>query len=647
MKQQRKYIPVLFTVFCLIATIACSFTLSAAEESKELNIIFTHDTHSHINSFFTVENGTSSSIGGFSRIKTLINKAAEKDPETLILDAGDFSMGTLTQTIFSSEAAELRMLGAIGCDVSTLGNHEFDFRADGLAKALDAAMDSNDPLPALVLCNIDWASMEAQGLTDEQQLLKNSFDRYGMKDYVVLTKNNVRIAVFGVFGKDSLACAPTCVLTFKDPIEAAAETVADIKANEDVDIIICLSHSGTSATESKSEDENLAKKVPDIDLIISGHSHTLLPQFIQHGDTYIGSTGEYGKNIGSLTMKKRDDGRWDMTSYELLPVTSDIPPDAPTQEKADQFMKTVDTSYLSAFGYTKDQVLAQNDVSFATVSELYSEHKEYNLGNILSDAFFYTVSNSDSGDTNPVDLAIVPTGCIRDTFHQGDITVEDVYNAYSLGLGTDNQAGYPLISVYLTAEELKIVAEIDATISNLMTSTRLHLCGMNFEFNPHRIPMNRVTDYYLVDSDGNREELNGDRLYRVVCDLYSGQMLGTVTNISYGLIQIQPKYADGTPIENIEDAVITSNGHEIKAWAAIASYLESFEDTDGDTIPNVPSYYSQNLGRKIVNDSKNIMDILKSPNKYSVGIIVIVLVVILILILILRAIYKLIKRLLS
>ena len=180
-----------------------------------------------------------------------------------------------------------------------------------------------------------------------------------------------------------------------------------------------------------------------------------------------------------------------------------------------------------------------------------------------------------------------------------------------------------------------------------MTSTRLHLCGMNFEFNPHRIPMNRVTDYYLVDSDGNREELNGDRLYRVVCDLYSGQMLGTVTNISYGLIQIQPKYADGTPIENIEDAVITSNGHEIKAWAAIASYLESFEDTDGDKVPNVPSYYSQNLGRKIVNDSKNIMDILKSPNKYSVGIIVIVLVVILILILILRAIYKLIKRLLS
>ena len=176
MKQQRKYIPVLFTVFCLIATIACSFTLSAAEESKELNIIFTHDTHSHINSFFTVENGTSSSVGGFSRIKTLINKAAEKDPETLILDAGDFSMGTLTQTIFSSEAAELRMLGAIGCDVSTLGNHEFDFRADGLAKALDAAMDSNDPLPALVLCNIDWVSMEAKGLTDEQQLLKNSFD---------------------------------------------------------------------------------------------------------------------------------------------------------------------------------------------------------------------------------------------------------------------------------------------------------------------------------------------------------------------------------------------------------------------------------------------------------------------------------------
>ena len=69
----------------------------------------------------------------------------------------------------------------------------------------------------------------------------------------------------GVFGKDALACAPTCELKFEDPIEAVKQTVADIKANEDVDMIVCVSHSGTWEDESKSEDELLAKAVPDLD----------------------------------------------------------------------------------------------------------------------------------------------------------------------------------------------------------------------------------------------------------------------------------------------------------------------------------------------------------------------------------------------
>ena len=648
MKKFKRIIPFLCTILLFITLFSiCRSTLYAAKSDDELCIIFTHDTHSHINSFTTVENGSSTVLGGFARIKTLINQTKERDPNTLILDAGDFSVGTLAQTIFSSEAAELRMLGDIGCDVSTLGNHEFDFRSAGLAKALDTAIESNDPIPSLVLCNVDWESMEAQGLTEEQKLLKDAFQRYGVKDYLVLEKGKFRIAVFGVFGKDSLACAPTCVLTFQDPVEAAAKTVADIKANEDVDLIICLSHSGTSNKESKSEDEILAKKVPDIDLIVSGHSHTLLPDYIKHGNTYIGSAGEYGKNIGYISMKKRADGRWDMTEYKLLPVTSDIVPDAETQQKADQFMETVDASYLSTFGYSKDQVLAQSDVNFATIKDLYSENQEYNLGNILSDAFRYATTRVDDRDSNPVDIAIVPTGCIRDTFRTGDITVEDVFNTYSMGIGPDNLAGYPLISIYLTADELKIATEIDATISDLMTSTRLHVSGMNFEFNPHRLPLNRVTDLCLVDENGARKELKNDRLYRVVCDLYSGQMLGTVTNLSHGLIQLQPKFADGTPVEDIEDAILFSDGHEVKAWTAIAIYLKSFEDTDGDGIPNVPATYSQPIGRKVVIDSTNMIDILKQPNLYSIAMIAIALVIVILLILLICGIIKLIKKLLK
>ena len=636
---------------CLAAVFLLSgivFNVAKAEPApsgKEIDLLFLHDTHSHLESFVTLQDGQTAAVGGFPRIKTLINEAKADNPDTLVVDAGDFSMGTLVQTIFASESAELRMLGELGCEVTTLGNHEFDYRSQGLAASLLAAAESGDPVPALVLCNIDWAAMEAEGLTEEQQLLKDAFASYGMTDYTVITKGDVKIAVFGIFGEDSLACAPTCVLKFRDASEAAAETVADIKANEDVDMILCVSHAGTNPDQQKSEDEILAKKVPEIDLIISGHTHTTLEEPIRHGDTYIVSCGEYGKNLGTLSMRQQSDGRWEMTSYALLPITPAIDADLPTQERIDGFMKSVDSGYLSRFGYTQDQVLAQNDIAFATSEDLYNIHTDHNLGNLLSDAFLYAVSREDTGDSNPVDVTIVPSGCVRDTFPKGDITVADVFNAYSLGIGPDSIPGYPLISIYLTGAELKAGVEIDASLTDIMPSARMYMTGVVFSFNPHRLILNRVTDLYLTDGAGSRIEIEDDKLYRVVCDLYSGQMLGAVNSVSFGILTVQPKFADGTPIENIEDAVITTDrGTEIKAWAAIADYINSFEDTDGDGISNVPAYYNELHGRKIVEDSLNIIDLIKNPNKYAVIIVLAVILVLAILILILVWIIKKIRR---
>ena len=280
-------------------------------------------------------------------------------------------MGTLVQTIFDTHSPELRMLGELECEVTTLGNHEFDYRSAGLANALNAAIGSGDTVPAMVLSNVDWETMEAEGLSQEQQLLKDAFEAYGVTDYTVVTKGDVKIAVLGLFGVDSLACAPTCVLKFKDASEAAAETVQKIQENENVDMIVCVSHSGTGPDESKSEDEILAKNVPEIDLIVSGHTHTALSQPIQHGSTYIVSCGEYGKNLGSLSMHQLENGRWELDTYELIPITPETPPDVLTQEKIDTFMDIVDKTYLSRFGLKADQVLAQNEITFVSNQQLY------------------------------------------------------------------------------------------------------------------------------------------------------------------------------------------------------------------------------------------------------------------------------------
>lgn len=629
----------------LLAAVPCAWPVCAqdAAPGTTVDIVFTHDTHSHLNTFTTMVDGLETELGGFARMNTLIEAQRAQNPDTLVIDGGDFSMGTLIQTVFETQAAELRMLGHLGCDVTTLGNHEFDYRSKGLANMLTSAQASGDAVPAMVVCNVDWDTMEAEGLTEGQQRLKDAFAAYGVSDYTVLEKGDVDIAVVGVFGKDALACAPTCELKFEDPIEAVKQTVADIKANEDVDMIVCVSHSGTWEDESKSEDELLAKAVPDLDLILSGHTHTEIEKPIQHGSTYVVSCGEYGKNLGELTLTQQADGRWAMSAYELIPITSDIAVHAATQQTIDSFMDTVDTDYLARFGYTKDQVLAENDIVFSTQKDLENIHEEHNLGDIIADAYVYAVENAADYDGVPVDLAVVPSGTVRDTYARGDITVEQVFNSFSLGIGADGVPGYPLISVYLTGREIRTAAEIDASVSDFMTTARLYCSGLNFTYNPHRLLLNKVTDVCLED-DGQRVALEDDKLYRIVADLYSGQMLSAVTDMSYGILAIVPKYADGTPITDFEDVIIMENGRELKAWDSIARYMASFADTDGDGITNVPAYYSTTHGRKLVDTSRSPLALLKNPNKFTAVYAGLLAVAVLLIVLIVLLIRKLVKK---
>ena len=629
----------------LLAAVPCAWPVCAqdAAPGTAVDIVFTHDTHSHLNTFTTMVDGLETELGGFARMNTLIEAQRAQNPDTLVIDGGDFSMGTLIQTVFETQAAELRMLGYLGCDVTTLGNHEFDYRSKGLANMLTSAQASGDAVPAMVVCNVDWDTMEAEGLTEGQQRLKDGFAAYGVSDYTVLEKGDVDIAVVGVFGKDALACAPTCELKFEDPIEAVKQTVADIKANEDVDMIVCVSHSGTWEDESKSEDELLAKAVPDLDLILSGHTHTEIEEPIQHGSTYVVSCGEYGKNLGELTLTQQADGRWAMSAYELIPITSDIAVHAATQQTIDSFMDTVDTDYLARFGYTKDQVLAENDIVFSTQKDLENIHEEHNLGDIIADAYVYAVENAADYDGVPVDLAVVPSGTVRDTYARGDITVEQVFNSFSLGIGADGVPGYPLISVYLTGREIRTAAEIDASVSDFMTTARLYCSGLNFTYNPHRLLLNRVTDVCLED-DGQPVALEDDKLYRIVADLYSGQMLSAVTDMSCGILAIVPKYADGTPITDFEDVIITENGRELKAWDSIARYMASFADTDGDGIANVPAYYSTTHGRKLVDTSRSPLALLKNPNKFTAAYAGLPAVAVLLIVLVVLLIRKLVKK---
>lgn len=613
---------------------------------QRVSVLFTHDLHSHIKEFSTVYRDENVKVGGFARLQTLIEQKRAEEEDVLVVDGGDFSMGTLFQTIYETQAPELRLMGQMGVDATVLGNHEFDYRSEGLMQMLQTALNSGDTLPQLLLCNVDWSDCD-----EEQAKMKAVFDEYGIKDYCIVEKNGVRIALIGVFGIDALACAPTCTLKFEDPVQAVADTVEKIHQTEDADMLVCLSHSGTSERKENSEDEILAQKVPQLDLIISAHTHTTLEEPIVCGETTIVSAGEYGKALGSLEMVRKDNGRWSFQNYELIPVTSDIEPEMQMQKRIEEFETLIDEDYLTRFGYKANQVLAYNKYPFSTESELNKIHTEHTLGNLIADSYVYAVEHADGYNGVPVDMAVAPAGTIRDTYIPGYITVENVFNSFSLGIGKDKVPGYPLIDVYLTGEELKTAAEIDASISDFMNIARLYINGMNMTYNPNRLILNKTTKVELVnhrlgiseEEAAQTREPEKEKLYRVITDLHSGQMLSAVTDKSYGLLSIVPKHADGTPVTDFEDCIIYDDGKELKAWVAIAEYMQSFE-LNGDGIPEIPSYYSTVQGRKNIEESKNIIDLIKNPNKYAFMIIGIVTVIILIIALTIRGVCVCLKR---
>ena len=255
----KRIISCVLVVLCILALIP-----TAAASNENVTILFTHDLHSH---FEPAVDGDGVSYGGYARLKYVIDAQKSKDPDALLVDGGDFSMGTLFQTIYETEAAEIRLMGAMGYDVTTFGNHEFDYRAKGIANMLHAAVDSGEMLPQIVEANYKPAPDN-----EDRQMVLDAMERYGVQEYTVITRGGINFAVFGINGIDSHACAPMSGMELEDPVEAAKRVVQEIEDSvPQPRVVICLSHSGTDEDQKKSEDEQLAAKVDGIDVIISGH----------------------------------------------------------------------------------------------------------------------------------------------------------------------------------------------------------------------------------------------------------------------------------------------------------------------------------------------------------------------------------------
>ena len=297
----------------LALCVACSGRLHVSHPLpppvEHFVILHTNDLHSHLQGhapepdYTPGTTGDDATVGGFSRLATVAGsaraaaKAAGKP--VLLLDAGDFMMGTPFSLLGTSQAAELKLMDALGYDATTLGNHELDWTPKGLAAILQAAKMAGVKLPILA------SNLKFDAKSPDDDALEAFKDPGPIKTKIVKTIGHLKVGIFGLMGSDAAAVTPTAKpLTFEDIATAAARVTADLRNNDKVDVVVALSHAGIAA-DGTGEDQVLATKVPDLDVSVSGHTHDVLKAPVKVGKTLIVTAGEFGEHLGQLELSAR------------------------------------------------------------------------------------------------------------------------------------------------------------------------------------------------------------------------------------------------------------------------------------------------------------------------------------------------------
>ena len=615
------FLALLLAVLCVLPVGAVAE--GCTQESNVTTILFTHDLHSHFLPQSTAEGGES---GGYARLKTVIDGERAMNPDALLVDGGDFSIGSLIQTLYTTQAAELRTMGAMGYDAVAIGNHEFDHKGTGFAEMLNSAKAAQQAAVELLL--VDARPLEDMDAYRERfgpvtpvlptlleanyapaddnpdrAFIRSAMENYGVTDCVTLERGGVTYGLFGLMGVDSDECAPTSGFTRTDAAKAAKRCVETLKG-EGAEIIVCLSHSGTGDSLASSEDEELAKAVDGIDVIVSGHTHSTLAEPLVVNDTYIVSSGPYCQNLGSLTFSWDGSGQKRLLDYRLIPIDETVAENPEIAGLVEQWKDMVGETYLARYGLTYDEVLTHSDYDLNTPAS--AVQKNNGLGTLVSDAFLWAdrTLNAAYADS-PHTVSVTADGVLRASLPTGNLTAAMAFDVLSMGVGEDGTSGFPLVAVYLTGKELKAAMEVDASVTPIMPAAQLYMSGAKYAFNTKRMFFNRVYDAALTDvtfdesGTGNAYEIDDNALYRVVTGMYSAQMLGTVKSKSMGLLSLEPKQANGTPVTDFSDCILyDANGNELKEWYALAAYLEQFGE---DGLPD--RYADPANGCKQVSDS--------------------------------------------
>ena len=590
---------------------------SAADGKKTFTILHTNDLHSSLIGMGPSTDYTPATVndddtrGGYARLATRIatrREARQRQGPVLVLDAGDYSMGTAFGAATREIGAELQLMSRFGFDATTFGNHEFDLGVNGLGKSIGVAAKAGR-VPAVLASNIDLGGSDPK-LAELQRLLKKGV----VRRYTVIERGGIRFGIFGVLGKEaSLYAGGT---KFSDAIETAKEMVKVLRETEKVDVVIALSHGGLEkgkdGTYKDGDDVRLARAVPGIDVVIGGHSHTELKEvLLVDGRTPVVQAGREGRNLGELVLTL-DGGKVAVESFQLLPVDDTVLGDQATTGEINRFKKGVTAAVFASRGYSVDQPLAivpqdlpntYTDIAAGTL-----------LANLITDSFRAATK---------ADIGFTANGLMRAGLLRGKSGVQTVYDVFAvapLGAGVlDPTAGSALVTAWFTGQDLKSLLEF------FLVDNPAHpgeffprASGMRFSYDLSHPKFDRVTAIELGDLDRGYVSIDttgkDERLYSLTCPLYLGLVIVTIPKLTGGQLPLVAKNKAGEPLKSRADALEsprdqtpdllpphgaldrtsvaavagTHGVREVKEWQAIMDHLRRLPSPGKGQLPVVP-----------------------------------------------------------
>ena len=583
----------------LIIVLFISILSVDAQSEKKITILHTNDLHSRLMGF-APESGYSplttdndKTVGGFARIAAIIKSQKEaSSATTIVVDAGDFMMGTLFPSLEKETGFQLRLMKEMGYDAVAVGNHEYEFGPEWLASVIRVSAQ-NGKIPDILIGNAVFDKKDHRDDALEKEVSDKIINRK-----MIFEKDGLRIGFFSILGKNAASVAPKArPVTFEKQSSFAKKMVKELRS-EKCDVIICLSHSGVAKQKNGEwggEDADLAKKVKGIDIIIGGHSHTRLEKPLIVNGTTIVQTGEFGQFVGSLSLSYSP-GKLTVTGYKLIPVDDRIRGDEKINQMIESQKKNIDQEVLRPLGLNYSKPVAE--AGFKIEGNDGGDYVNSNLGPFIADAIHYYVNKLNRKGT---DVSMVAAGMIFDKILPGIQTVPDIFRIMPLGSGNDNVPGYALSRLYVTGRELKSILEILQIAGKSNAENYCYYSGIKVEYNPDKGLFKKIRKVEIVHADGTVSDVGftkkDKKLYSITADSYMLEFIGIIKKMSFGLINVIPKDDMGNKISDMKSAVLDMDDNregvqEGKEWLALIEYLKTMSDTNGNGIPDIDAKYA-------------------------------------------------------